>query len=263
MSVAQEAFLVDSHVHLDDAAFTKDREQVVAFAQQLGVKWMLNPGADLPSSVQAVALADSYPCIYAAVGVHPHDAQGVPDNYLEQLADLARHSKVVAIGEIGLDYHYDYSPRAKQQEVFRQQLRLAIKLGKPIIVHEREAPADTLQILREEEVQKVGGVMHCFSGSRETAAQCLALGMYISFAGPVTFKNARRSLEVAAGIPLERLLVETDAPYLAPEPYRGKRNEPGHVLLVAQRIAQARGMGLAELGAAVTRNAETLWGLQV
>ncbi len=261
MDKKNKAFLVDSHVHLDDKAFDADRQEVILFADQIGVKWMLNPGADLASSRRAIALAEKHSSVYAGVGIHPHDAKDVPEDWEAQLRILAAHPKAVALGEMGLDYHYDHSPREVQQDVFRQQLRLAVELAMPVIIHEREAPSDTLTILQQERVHSVGGVMHCFSGSRETAELCMKMGLYISFAGPVTFKNARRSLEVASTIPLDRLLVETDAPYLAPEPYRGKRNEPGHVLLVAQKIAEMRGMTLQELGAAVTFNAEQLFGI--
>jgi TatD DNase family protein len=263
MEKQSKAFLVDSHVHLDDSAFNVDRSEVILFANQIGVKWMLNPGADLDSSRRAVALAEKHASVYAGVGIHPHDAKDAPGDWEAQLRALAMHPKTVALGEMGLDYHYDHSPREMQQDIFRRQLRLAIELNKPVIIHEREAPADTLEILRQEEVKRVGGVMHCFSGSRETAELCMKMGLYISFAGPVTFKNARRSLEVASAIPLDRLLVETDAPYLAPEPYRGKRNEPGHVLLVAQKIAEMRGMTLQEFGAAITFNAEQLFGVSI
>lgn len=255
--------LVDSHCHLDDAAFDADRKDVILFAKQLGIKWILNPGADLASSKKAVVLADEYPMIYAAVGVHPHDAKDVPDDWEAQLQELGAHPKVVAIGEMGLDYHYDHSPRQAQQDVFRKQIRLARSIGKPVIIHEREAPADVLTILKEEQVQDVGGVMHCFSGSIESARLFMQLGLYISFAGPVTFKNARRSLEVASAIPLDKILVETDAPYLTPEPYRGKRNEPGHVLLVAQKIAEMRGMDFSEFAEAVTFNAEQLFRVSI
>ena len=252
--------LADSHAHIDDERFDADRDEVVARALAAGVSLIVNIGADMASSARSVALAEKYPGIYAAVGMHPHDSQDMKENDYRQLEQWANHPKVVAIGEIGLDYHYDLSPRPVQKEVFLRQLDLARKTGKPFIIHEREAHADMLDIIRNA-ARGLNGVFHCFSGSVETAREYLKMGFYISVAGPVTFPKSVKTKEVAKAVPLDRLLVETDSPYLTPQPFRGKRNEPAYVRLVAEEIANLRDISLAELAEATTANVRRLFNI--
>lgn len=253
--------LFDSHAHLDDGRFDGDREEVIARARERGLRYLVNVGYDLDSVKKAVALAEKYDFVYAAVGIHPHDASWVVENGLAEIEKFLAHPKVVAVGEMGLDYYRNLSPREVQERVFREQMALARKWKKPVIIHDRDAHGDTLKILREEKVEEIGGVMHCFSGSWEMARECLKMGMYISIAGPVTFKNAPRVQEVASRVPLDRLLVETDAPYLSPEPFRGKRNEPAYVYYVVEKIAWLRGMEPAELAAITLENGRKLFGV--
>ena len=252
--------LADSHAHIDDERFDADRDEVVARALAAGVSLIVNIGADMASSARSVALAEKYPGIYAAVGMHPHDSQDMKENDYRQLEQWANHPKVVAIGEIGLDYHYDLSPRPVQKEVFLRQLDLARKTGKPFIIHEREAHADMLDIIRHAALG-LNGVFHCFSGSVETAREYLKMGFYISVAGPVTFPKSVKTKEVAKAVPLDRLLVETDSPYLTPQPFRGKRNEPAYVRLVAEEIANLRDISLAELAEVTTANVRKLFNI--
>ena len=253
--------LFDSHAHIGDKQFDNDREDVIRRAEENGVTHILNVGYDLEASRASVKLADRHERIYAAVGIHPHDAASVTDNTLEEIRRLARHEKVVALGEMGLDYYRNLSPKAKQQQVFKEQIRLAKELKLPIIVHDRDAHQDTIDILKEEGANAVGGILHCFSGSWAMAKQCLQLGFYISLAGPVTFKNARRPQEVARLIDINRLLVETDCPYLAPEPKRGKRNEPAYVKYVAEKIAELRRDSFEELAFITFNNTKKVLGL--
>jgi TatD DNase family protein len=253
--------LIDTHAHLDDQKFDDDRAEVIKRAEEAGVAKIINIGYDLPSSRRVVDMLSAWPGFYAAVGVHPHDAATYNPGVESEIRRLASRPGVVAVGEIGLDYYRNLSPAEVQRRVFRRQIGLAREVGLPIVVHEREACADTLRILAEEKAAEIGGVMHCFSGSRETAKICLDMGFYISFAGPVTFKNARRLQEVAGEVPLDRLLVETDCPYLTPEPWRGKRNEPAYVKYVAQRIAAIRGLELEDLAQAVCASACRLFRL--
>lgn len=252
--------LADSHAHIDDERFDADRDEVVARALAAGVSLIVNIGADMASSARSVALAEKYPGIYAAVGMHPHDSQDMKETDYRQLEQWANHPKVVAIGEIGLDYHYDLSPRPVQKEVFLRQLDLARKTGKPFIIHEREAHADMLDIIRYA-ARGLNGVFHCFSGSVETAREYLKMGFYISVAGPVTFPKSVKTKEVAKAVPLDRLLVETDSPYLTPQPFRGKRNEPAYVRLVAEEIANLRDISLAELAETTTANVRRLFNI--
>ncbi len=250
----------DSHAHLDDSQYDRDRREMLMRARDNGISYIVNVGYDIPSSRRSVTLARSYDFIFAAVGIHPHDAADAGKNGLEEIRLLAADTKVVAIGEMGLDYYRNLSPREVQQEVFRKQIRLAAELGKPIIVHDRDAHGDVMQILKEE-AGTTGGVMHCFSGSMEMARECLKMGFYISIAGPVTFKNAKKLKEIAADVPIDRLLIETDAPYLTPEPYRGKRNESAYVAYVGKTIAELRGIPVEELAQATTSNAKRLFGI--
>ncbi|MCL6614843.1 MAG: YchF/TatD family DNA exonuclease, partial [Firmicutes bacterium] len=252
--------LVDVHVHLNDPAFAEDLPAVVARAEEAGVARMVVAGYDLPSSARAVALAERFPSVWAAVGVSPHEAETWCEEVREDLLALARGEKVVAVGEIGLDYHYERAARAVQREVFRAQLEMAAFLGLPVVVHDREAHAETMAILREAGAERVGGVMHCFSGSPETARDAFAMGFGISFAGPITFKNAFRPREVARGLPLAALLCETDAPYLAPHPRRGERNEPALLGLNLAVLAEIHGLPPEDMAWIVWENAERIFG---
>ena len=251
--------LIDSHAHLDSPKFDGDREAVVERAREAGLVAILNVGGDLASSRAAVALAERYGFIYAAVGVHPHDARTVTPAVLDDLRTLSRHPKVVAIGEIGLDYYRDLSPRPVQRQAFADQLALAAELGLPVIVHSREALDDVLAGLRGWEGT---GVLHSYSGGLERLEEVLELGFSIGISGPVTFPKAERLRAVAEAVPLERLLVETDCPYLTPVPYRGRRNEPAYVRYVAQAVARARGMEAEPLARATADNARRLFGIQ-
>ena len=221
----------DSHSHMDDRRFDGDREEIINDLKNHGVGLLMNVGCDLPSSERSVALAERYPFVYAAVGSHPDDADHVNGKLLDRYRSLAMHEKVRAIGEIGLDYHYEDVPRAQQIIAFEQQLELAEALKLPVIVHEREAHGDAMEIVKRH--PEVRGVFHCFSGSKELALWLVERGWYIGFTGVVTFKNARRAVEAVQALPLERILIETDCPYMAPEPYRGRRNDSRYVPLVA------------------------------
>lgn len=249
--------LVDSHCHLDDKQFDEDREAVIERALEAGVTHILAIGTgDGPPDLEAgLRLAEQFPFIYATAGVHPHDAAKANEGTFRQLEELFGHRKVVAIGEIGLDYHYDFSPRERQREVFVEQLRLAAGAGKPVIIHTREAWEETVRLLEEYwKPTSLGGIMHCFSGGPEEARQVLAMGFHVSFAGIVTFPKAVRVQEAAKVAPADRLLVETDAPYLAPAPKRGKRNEPAFVAYTAKKVAELRGEAYEAVAAATTAN---------
>jgi TatD DNase family protein len=253
--------LVDSHCHLDDTQFDADRDAVIERARAAGVETMLAVGTgNGPPDLEAgIRLADRYAEMYATVGVQPHDAsKATPETYV-RLRELLAHPKVVAIGEIGLDYHYNFSPPEVQREVFARQLELARAAGLPVVVHTREAWPDTLWLLAEAGV--ASGVMHCFSGGPQEAGQSLALGFHVSFAGVVTFPKALAIQAAARMVPLERLLVETDAPYLAPVPHRGKRNQPAFVVETARKLAELRGTALEEIAAATTENFRRLFGV--
>lgn len=250
---------IDSHAHLDDRKYDRDRYEMLMRAKEQGVCAIINVGYDLPSSRRSLALAEKYDFIYAAAGIHPHDAGTAGEEAFEELKRIAAHPKVVAIGEMGLDYYRDLSPRDVQQEAFRRQIALAGDTGLPVIVHDREAHGDVMRILKEEKAGEVGGVLHCFSGSWEMAVECMQMGFYISIAGPVTFHNAGRLKDIAARVPADRLLIETDAPYLTPEPHRGKRNESAYVLYVAEEIARLRGITSQELGELAANNTRNLF----
>jgi TatD DNase family protein len=229
--------MTDSHVHLNHPHLESDLEGVLRRAKSAGVEMMLVPGYDLPSSRRAVALAEKYPQIFAAVGIHPHDAANLNDEAFEELKCLAKSPRVAAIGEIGLDFYRDLSPREVQMAAFARQIHLAREAGLPIIIHQREAAQETRKVFQQEDAGKLGGVWHCFSGGVELAEFVVQQGFAIGIAGPVTFQNARGLAELAAGLPLESLLIETDAPYLSPHPHRGERNEPSRLPLIAKRIA--------------------------
>ncbi|GGA51188.1 TatD family hydrolase [Paenibacillus physcomitrellae] len=254
--------LFDTHTHLDAEQFDGDREEVIARAVEQGVTRMVNVGFNRETIPTTMKLAETYDFIYAAVGWHPVDAITMRDGDLEWIAELCQHEKVVAIGEIGLDYHWDTSPKDVQQQVFRRQIGLARELKMPIVIHNRDAHEDVVKILREEKASEVGGIMHSFSGSWETAKICLNMGFHLSFGGPITFKNARQPKEVLVQVPDDRLLLETDAPYLTPHPFRGKRNESGYVKLVAETAAELKGVTLEEIASLTTRNALERFGIR-
>lgn len=233
--------LFDTHAHYDDTQFDPDREALLSALPESGVGLVVNPGCDIPTSRQAVALAEQYPHIYAAVGYHPENCGPYVPEELDVLRELARHAKVVAIGEIGLDYYWEENPpRDFQQQVFRAQLQLAQELDLPVIVHDREAHGDSLAIIKE--FPAVRGVFHCFSGSAEMAKELVKLGWMVSFTGVLTYKNARKALEAAAAVPLDRLMIETDSPYMAPVPRRGQRNDSRNVSFICEKLAQVKGI---------------------
>ena len=233
--------LFDTHAHYDAAQFDSDRDAVLSALPGQGVGLVVNPGCDLESSRKAAALAERYPFLYAAVGVHPEECADWRDSDVDELRTLATQPRVVAVGEIGLDYYWpENPPRALQQRVFRAQLALASELDLPVIVHDREAHGDSMAIVRE--FPQVRGVFHCFSGSAEMAKELVKLGWMISFTGVLTYKNARKSVEAAQAIPMDRLMIETDSPYMAPVPHRGKRNHSGYVAHTCQRLAEIKGI---------------------
>jgi TatD DNase family protein len=232
--------MIDSHSHLDDPTFDPDRAAVIQRARDSGLKYIVTIGCDLNTSRAAVELADQYDLVYATVGIHPHEARASNDSILDQLRELATHPKVVAWGEIGLDYHYMNSPREVQLQVFRDQIQVALGAGLPLVIHMREAEEDTLALLQKEQADRVGGVFHCFSGDWTMAQIATQMNFMLSISGVVTFPNARRLQEVVKKIPLDQLMIETDCPYLTPVPYRGKRNEPSYVRLVAETITQLK-----------------------
>jgi TatD DNase family protein len=254
--------LVDTHAHLHFPEFAEDLEAVLARARGAGVVSIVTIGTDRETNQAAVAAAERWPDVYATVGIHPHDAAEATDADFEAMESFARTStKVVALGEMGLDFFRNLSPHGIQETVFRRQLGLARRLGKPVVVHCRDAHPEILAILADEKVGEIGGVMHCFSADVEVAARCLDLGLLISLAGPVTYKNARALPEVARFVPDDRLVVETDCPFLPPHPHRGQRNEPAHVALTAARVAELRGIEVDRLAEMTTRNAAALFKL--
>ncbi|MCT6926053.1 TatD family hydrolase [Metasolibacillus sp.] len=254
---------IDTHVHLNADQYDDDLQQVIDRALEAKVEKMVVIGFDRKTIERAMSLANQCDFIYAVIGWHPVDAIDCTEQDLAWIEELAAHPKVVGIGETGLDYYWDKSPKDVQQFWFRKQIKLAQKLNLPIIIHNRDATGDVVRILREENAATVGGIMHCFGGSVETARECIDMNFMISLGGPVTFKNARQPKEVAKEIPLEHLLIETDAPYLAPHPYRGKRNEPCYVPLVAEEIARQKELSLEEVANATTANAIRFFKLDV
>ena len=235
--------LIDSHVHLDDRRYDSDRDEVLQRAQDAGIEACVTIGCDVATSQAAVALAQARPHVFATIGVHPHESRAITEDWYETFRSLAQQPKVVAYGEIGLDYHYDHSPRETQRQRFREQIQLARELRLPLVIHTREAQEDTVMILREEGAQAVGGVFHCFSGDAWLAREALDLGFYLSFSGVLTFQNATSLREIAGTVPLDRIMVETDGPYLTPVPHRGTRNEPAHVRHVVHMLADIFGHG--------------------
>ena len=252
--------LFDTHAHMDDRAFDVDRHQLLQELPNQGIAYLMNPGCSLASSRNADALSKQYDYIYAAVGSHPDAADEVNEEALEEYRKLCKQNpKIRAIGEIGLDYHYEDIPRDLQQKAFRAQMALAAELKLPAIVHERDAHGDGMQIVSE--FPTVTGVFHCYSGSLEMANWLIDRGWYIGFTGVLTFKNARKAIEVAGNIPLERLVLETDCPYMAPEPFRGKRNDPGKLYRMAERLAELRGLSVEEIHRITVENGKRLYGI--
>jgi TatD DNase family protein len=260
--------LIDTHAHLDSHKFDTDREAVLDRAKEAGVDALISVGADLASSQRAVALAEGHDAIYATVGIHPHEAKTLDGEALAELRELAQRPKVVAVGEIGLDFYRDLSPRNVQRRAFQAQLGWAAKLGRPVVIHDRDAHSEVLEILadwagglRHSPLDGRLGVLHTFSGDLAMAERAIELGFYISISGPVTYQNARQLPDIVRALPLDRLLVETDCPYLAPHPNRGKRNEPAFVQWVAKRIAELRNSSFDEVATATTANAQRLFDL--
>lgn len=251
--------IFDVHAHYDDEKFDEDREELLASLPLMGVKAVVNASVDLATAKKALEFSQNYPFVFAAVGVHPENLEGLDDNYLSELADLyVNNKKAVAIGEIGLDYYWDI-PKEPQLKVFEEQLKLAMELDAPVVIHDREAHADTMRILKKYTPKKV--LLHCYSGSSEMLKEVIKLGAYISLGGVVTFKNARVPVEVAEAVPVERLFLETDAPYLSPVPFRGKRNSSEKIAYTAERIAEIKGMDTQTLIDICTKNAEEFFSI--
>ena len=251
--------IFDSHAHYTDKAFNEDREIMLGSLKESGVCGIINCGADIESSVSSVDLASKYDYIYAACGIHPEEADKTPENYIDILRDLAKNEKCVAIGEIGLDYYWRQDTKDLQKELFEKQILLSKELDLPIIVHDREAHGDTMEILKK---HRPKGVLHCFSGSPETATEVLKLGMYIGLGGALTFKNARKAVEVAQMLPLDRLLLETDCPYMAPVPMRGKRNNSGYIPFIAEKVAEIKGIDPQSVLDITTENTKRLFNIK-
>lgn len=250
--------LIDTHCHLEMDEFDKDRDKTIRRAKDTGIEYIINIGSDRKGNVRGLKICSEHSEVYGAVGIHPHDAKTLNEKLFTEIKNWLKQPKVIAVGEIGLDYHYMHSPKGIQLDAFSKQIAMAKDLGLPIIVHSREAEHDTLQIL-EKEASGLPGVLHCFSGDMEMARKAMNLGFYISIAGPVTFKNAKKLREVARFIPDERLLIETDAPYLSPVPMRGKRNEPSFLKYTAQAISEIRGVSLSDIARITNLNAKTLF----
>jgi TatD DNase family protein len=256
--------LIDSHAHIQGKEYAGETEAVIARAREAGVEKIVVVGGagDMSSNTEAIALAESHPNIYATLGMHPHDAKDVADEDLEDLGKLTSHPKVVAVGESGLDYYYNHSPRDVQRRVFIQFIHMARETGLPIVVHERDAAQDAAELLRSEGAGKLRGVIHCFTGNYESACAYLELGFYLSFTGIITFKNAEPLRDVVRKVPLDRIFVETDSPYLTPVPHRGKRNEPAYVRFVAETIARIKDISLEEVAETTTRNVQNLFNIE-
>ena len=249
--------IFDAHAHYDDSWFDEDRDELLASLPQKGVCGVVNNAVDLKTAAKAIEFCEKYYYFYAAVGYHPENIIGIPDNYLEKIAELTKHPKVVAIGETGLDYHWD-TPKDLQKRVFEEQIKLSLDLKMPLVVHDREAHGDTFDFLRK---YKPNALVHCFSGSVELMREAVRIGCYVSLGGVVTFKNARHSIDVASEIPIDRLLLETDAPYMAPVPFRGKRNDSSKIIFAAEKIATLRGLGVQELLDITAENAKKFYNI--
>lgn len=250
----------DTHAHYDDERFDPDRHQLLSNFPDEGVLLVLNPGCDGETSAKAVEYAECYPHVYAAVGWHPHEADSFSEESEKQIRTWCENQKVRAIGEIGLDYYYDFSPREKQREVFRRQMELARELNVPVIIHDREAHGECMEIIRE--FPEVKGVFHCYSGSAEMGRQLIDMGWYLSFTGAITFKNARKALETIEICPMDRIMIETDSPYLAPVPHRGKRNDSRELCYVVDKIAEIKGLSPAEVARITLENGKRFFGIE-
>ncbi|MCQ4935644.1 MULTISPECIES: TatD family hydrolase [Anaerotignum] len=247
----------ESHAHLDDKRFREDREELLGLLPSCGIDYVVNVGCDLKSSKQSIRLAERYDYIFASVGIHPHELYDMSSQTIEELRRLSQHKKVVAIGEIGLDYYYDTHPRELQQFWFRQQLRLAESVNKPVIIHSRDASQETFDIMSTSNVRK--GVIHCYSGSAPMAVEYAKMGFYIGIGGVVTFPNAKKMVEVVDAVPLEKILIETDSPYLAPAPNRGKRNDPRNLEYIVTKIAEIKNISPKNVANITSRNAQNLF----
>lgn len=253
--------LYDTHAHFDSEEFAEDRDELLEKVHDEGVDLINNIGADMESSRDSIKLAEKYDFVYATIGVHPSEVGGMTEEDIDELREMAKNENVVAIGEIGLDYHYmDGTSEEDQRYWFRRQLELAKELDMPVVIHDRESKGQCIEILKEMDIHN--GVMHCFSGSAETAKILLDMGFYISFTGVVTFKNAKKAVEAVKAIPIERLFIETDAPYMAPEPVRGTRNHSGNVIRVAEKFAEIKGMDVEEVKRITTENAKRFFGIK-
>jgi TatD DNase family protein len=255
--------LIDSHAHYDDERFDIDRDEVMKKIISHGVAAVVNPSTNLASMRKVLEMSESYDFLYAALGIHPHEAVEFSNSSLDAIREMSRSGKVVAIGEVGLDYHYDFSPRETQRECFAAHIGLAGELKLPLIIHDRDAHKDVIDIIKSENANFTGGVFHCFPGSIEMAREVLDAGFYISLGGTVTFKNARKPVEVAKYIPIDRLLVETDSPYMTPVSHRGKRNDSGYLPLIVQKIAEIRNMKVEQVTQVTTENTCRLFNLRL
>ncbi|MBQ2672150.1 MAG: TatD family hydrolase [Clostridia bacterium] len=254
------SLIFDTHAHYDDSAFDEDREEKLSSLPNNNIYAVINAGADIESSEKSISLSESYPYIYAAVGIHPENISSIPKDYISRLEKLILSGKkVVGVGEIGLDYHYTKENKQQQQELFENQVKLAIKHDLPVIVHDRDAHADTMEILKK---HKPRGVVHCFSGSLEMAKEIIKMGMYIGIGGVVTFKNAKNIVDVAENIPLEHIVLETDAPYMAPAPFRGKRCDSSYIKYTAEKISGIKNIDLKEVFQITKQNAKNLFGVK-
>jgi len=251
--------LIDSHAHIQDKAFAGEVEEVLERAAQAGVEYIVCVGYDLKSSQEALELARKFPQVYAVVGIHPHDAKELTSEASTKIYEMAKDQRVVAIGETGLDYYRDLSPRDQQRKAFVEQIKIAHELYKPVVIHDRDAHEEVMEIIKKEKAGRNGGIMHCYSGHLPMALELMKEGFHLSLAGPLTYKNAKKTHEVASRAALERLLVETDCPYLSPEPFRGKRNEPAQVKLVAEKLAELRNKSLEEISYITSRNTQTVF----
>jgi TatD DNase family protein len=253
--------LIDSHAHLQDKAFKTDFGEVLARARAAGVQVIILPGSNLSTSRKALDMHLRAPDLLPAVGIHPHDAAKAADNDFRDIEEMANNEFVVAVGEIGLDFHYNFSPAEIQEQALRRQIQIAHRAKKPLILHSRESQQRLLSILREEEGDRCGGVVHCFSGNEKEAFALLEMGFTLGFTGIITFKGSQELRRIAANVPLDRILVETDSPYLAPQPHRGKRNEPSYIPLIVKEIAEIRKLSVEEIGEVVNANARRIFGI--